>query len=68
MTQKEIDKAINEGKELKIKFGIRSMCFAIGTNRITEKQFDAASKRFEGKLDFTPVYGGLTTHIYKLKQ
>lgn len=68
MTQKEIDKAINEGKELKLVFYIRSRSFTIGTNRITEKQFDAARKRFEGKLDFTPIFSGLTTHIYKLKQ
>jgi hypothetical protein len=67
MTQKEIDKAINEGKELKLIFYIRQRAYAIGTTKITEKQFDAARIRFEGKLDFTPVHSGLTTHIYKLK-
>lgn len=69
MVAKEIDEKINNGESLCMCFGLWGKnSFKIGDNRITEKQYDLARKRFEGKLVFTGDYGGLTKHYYKLNK
>ena len=68
MTKQEIDNLINQGEPLAKIFGIRKIFHALGHNNITSKQFDAALKRFEGKLDFKHVGSGITVHRYTLKQ
>lgn len=68
MTKEEIDSLILEGKPLEAKFFPRKIWFSLGGNKITEKQFDAAKKRFEGRLDCKADFSGLTTHTYTIKQ
>ncbi len=68
MTKQEIDNLINQGEPLERVFGIRQISHNLGTQRITSKQFDAALKRFEGKLDFKHIGSGITVHRYTLKK
>lgn len=68
MTKQEIDILIEAGEPLECFFGIRKQTYSIGNKRITQKQFDEARKRFEGKLEFKHIGGGFNTHRYTLKK
>jgi len=68
MTKQDIDNLIEQGEPLEMHFGIRKISHFLGFNSITSKQFDAAKKRFDGRLDFKHIGSGITIHRYTLKK
>lgn len=67
MTSKEIDKLIEEKKEIKVIYFWSGESYYIGNVKITEKQFKAAKLRFLDRLSSQTKYEGITTTIYTLK-
>jgi hypothetical protein len=66
MKKEFIDTLLDDGRPLTRTFYTRNVGYSIGTFKITERQFDAAIKRHDGKLKLTQDHSGFGKHHYHL--
>lgn len=67
MTINQMHQKLADGEPLILHFGIRKQTFYIGSEIITEKQFDRMRAFYGDNLKFSSTHAGLTKHYYHLE-